>query len=516
MAHAAIGEPHSKIMPLNVSNYFASARAHLIDLASTLLLFFCASIAAGRVWRFPFDDEVYTLARAEMRSALKLLVIFPRTGGDIHPPLPHLLFYGLRHLGLSDAGMRLCSLAMTGLALVLFQLLALTWIAQRHGSAASLPIRLIAVLLFGLTPLAIGLGDALRWYPLFALSIALFVTLYLAGNVAAQLCSGLVLGLAASIDLIAAIIVPPFMLYRYGLQRQFRWSFDLTFWLLAGLGGSLGIYSAYWLFADRIALVLTTFDTGIVRVVLLETLGFFGGHALGVSQAWLVVPMVVIFAIAAYSEIDRTQPGKPAHFLLLMLGASALMVLAGFALPRAFLYLAPAVAVLLTLFFDRQIQAGHAARTLALVTLVLVTSIAVVANVNFGTHPFKRNAVIPYQSILDFIADNEKGHVLVVSTDPVMPWLLEKAGGDRCIYFFSKVRHCLAPEQRFDTIFVVSGYNGEDEARMRQFKSFLADITAGRSKVATMRAGRDEDAALKTRLTGVQLDEAILTVDYYQ
>ena len=516
MAHAAIGEPHSTAAPLNGSNYFACARAHLIDLASTLVLFFCASIAAGRVWRFPFDDEVYTLARAEMRSALRLLVIFPRTGGDIHPPLPHLLFYGLRHLGLSDAGMRLCSLAMTALALVLFQLLALTWVAQRHGSAASLPIRLIAVLLFGLTPLAIGLGDALRWYPLFALAIALFVTLYLAGNVATQLCAGLVLGLAASIDLSAAIIVPPFLLYRYGLQRRFRWSFDLTFWLLAGLGGSLGFYTAYWLFADRLAPVLTMFNSGVVQAILIETLGFFGGHALGVSQAWLVVPTVVIFAIAAYSAVDRTQPGKPAHLLLLMLVSSALMVLAGFFQPRAFLYLAPAVAVLLTLFFDRQIQAGHAARTLALVTLVLVTSVSAVVNVNFGTHPFKRNAVIPYQSILDFIADNEKGHVLVASTDPVIPWLLEKAGGDRCIYFFSKARRCLAPAQRFDTIFVIAGHTGEDEARMRQFKSFLADITAGRSNVATLRAGRDEDAALKTRLTGIHLDEAILTVDYYQ
>ena len=516
MAHAAIGEPRSEIAPLQVPNYFACARAHLIDLAATLVLFFCASIAAGRVWRFPFDDEVYTLARSEMRSALRLLVVFPRTGGDIHPPLPLLLFYGLRHLGLSDAGMRLCSLAMTALALVLFQLLALTWIAQREGSAAAPPIRLIAVLLFGLTPLAIGLGDALRWYPLFALAIALFVTLYLAGNVVAQLCSGLVLGLAASIDLSAAIIIPPFMLYRYGLQRRFHWSFDLTFWLLAGLGGSLGFYTAYWLFTDRLALVLTMFAAGIVQAILMETLGFFGGHALGVSQAWLVVPTVVIFAIAAYSEIDRTQAGKPAHLLLLMLGAGALMVLAGFFQPRAFLYLAPAVAVLLTLFFDRQIQAGHSARTLALVTLVLVTSVPTVANVNFGTHPFKRNAVIPYQSILDFIADNEKGHVLVVSTDPVIPWLLEKAGGDRCIYFFSRMRHCLAPAQRFDTIFVISGHNGEGEARMRQFKDFLADITAGRSKVATLRAGRDGDAALKTRLTGVHLDEAILTVDYYQ
>jgi len=50
----------------------------------------------------------------------------------------------------------------------------------------------------------------------------------------------------------------------------------------------------------------------------------------------------------------------------------------------------------------------------------------------------------------------------------------------------------------------------------RRFKTFLADITSGRSKVATLRAGRDEDAVLKTRLTGVHLDEAILTVDYYQ
>jgi hypothetical protein len=516
MAHAAIAEPHSTAAPLNVSNYFACARVHLIDLASTLVLFFCTSIAAGRVWRFPFDDEIYTLLTLKMRSALKLLVVFPRTGTDIHPPLPLLFFYGLGHLGLSDAGMRLCSLAMTALALVLFQLLALTWIAQRHDSAAAPPVRLIAVLLFGLTPLAIGLGDALRWYPLFALAIALFVTLYLAGNVATQLCSGLVLGLAASIDLIAALMVPPFLLYRYGLQRRFRWSFDLTFWLLAGLGGSLGFYTAYWLFADRLALVLTIFDIGVVQAILIETLGFFGGHALGVSQAWLVVPTIVIFGIAAYSAIDRTQPGNPAHLLLLMLASGALMVLAGFFQPRAFLYLAPSVAVLLTLFFDRQIQAGHGARTLALVTLVLVTSVSAVPNVNFGTHPFKRNAVIPYQNILDFIADNEKGHVLVVSTDPVMPWLLEKAGGDRCIYFFFKARHCLAPAQRFDTIFVISGYNGEDEAMKQQFKTFLADITAGRSKVATLRAGRDEDAALKTRLTGVHLDEAILTVDYYQ
>jgi hypothetical protein len=116
---AAGGEPHSETAPQDASNYFACARAHALDLASTLILFFCASISAGRVWRFPFDDEIYTLTRTQMRSVFK---VFPKNS--------EMLFYGLHHLGLSDPQMRLCSLAMTGLALVLFQLLALTWIAQ--------------------------------------------------------------------------------------------------------------------------------------------------------------------------------------------------------------------------------------------------------------------------------------------------------------------------------------------------------------------------------------------------
>ena len=76
--------------------------------------------------------------------------------------------------------MRLCSLAMTAAALVLFQLLVLTWIAQRNRKPNTPATRLIAVLLFSLTPLAVDQGDALRWYPPFALAVALFVTLYLA------------------------------------------------------------------------------------------------------------------------------------------------------------------------------------------------------------------------------------------------------------------------------------------------------------------------------------------------
>ena len=498
-------------------SYTASASTYALDLASTLVLFISVSFLAGRVWRFPFDDEIYTLSVIERQSARALLTVFP-AAQDVHPPLSYLVFHGLRQLGLSDAGMRLSSLAMTAAALLLFQLLALTWIAPRNSAANSLPIRLIAVLLFALTPLAISQGDALRWYPLFALQIALFVTLYLAPhNGAARLWSGVALGFAASTNFLAALMVPAFMLYRYVLQRQFRWSFDLAYWLLTGGTAALGLYTAYSVLAHRHGHANAQFGS-IVTSVPLDTLGFFGGDALGLSQAWLVGPTAIIFVLAIFSAIDRKQPDKPAHLLLLMLAATATMALAGFAKPRSFLYLAPVVAVLLTLFVDRQVRQGHAGCVLALISLVLAVSVSAIANINFGTHPFKRNSVIPYQSILDFIDSNAKGSVLVISTDPVIPWVLGATNDDRCAGYFLNVRHCLDSGRRYDSIFVIFGHSdkSENEAVMQIFNNLLAGITAERSKIATFGAGLDEDAAMKSRLSGVPLERNILTVDYYR
>jgi hypothetical protein len=500
------------------SSYFACARAHVVDLAAMAILFFATSLAAGRVWRFPFDDEIYTLSVITRQSALTLLTTFP-TREDVHPPLSYLVFHALRQLGLDDAGMRMCSLAMTAAAFALFQILVLTLIAQRHRAAGSLPIRLITVLLFGLTPLAISQGDALRWYPLFTLFVALFVTLYLASrDRTTQLCSGAALGLAASTNLAAALLVPPFMLYRYGLQRRFCWSFDLPFWLLAGCCGALGVYSAFWVFARRLALVHTQFGS-ILQAIPVDALGFFGGDALGVSQSWIVVPAVIISALAFAAAIDRREPQKPAHFLLLIIAATVLLALAGFAKPRSFLYLAPMVAALLTCFFAALASKGKGGRALLFVSLMLATSVSAIANVNFGTHPFKRNSSIPYQAILDFIHGNGTGRTLVVSTDPVIPWMLEHGGGsDLCAGYFFQSRRCLVPGQGFDSIFIVSGHNDKsaNAAVMRKFNRLIGEVTAGRSKVATLHAGVDQDAALKTRLTGVPLDDFVLKVEYYR
>ena len=511
-----------RLMPTLSAEFTACARIYALDVASSIFLFICASFMAGRAWRFPFDDELIALSPIERsHSALELLIHYLK-GGDIHPPLSFLLFYGLQHLGFSEAGMRLCSIAMTALALALFHLIALALVARRGGEAVSLTTRLIAVLLFGLCPLAIGQGDAIRWYPLFAVLFSLFITLYLfGGNRAARLCSAVALGLAASTNFLAAIVFAPFALYRYGLQRQFRASFDAAFGLAVLLFGSLGIVSAYSIFAKRFSGVMhTEFGHSILQAVLSDVLGFFGGDALGVSQAWIVIPAVVISLGAAFSEIDRRQPANPVNLFLLMLAVAALMALPGFAKPRSFLYLAPVVAVLLTLFLDRQVRRGQTRRVVLLAALILAPSVGAVANINFGAHPFKRNSAIPYRSIIDFIVTNETGSVLVVSTDPIVPWVLQHQHNrdGRCVSYFLTGSECLATGRRYDSIFVIAGHNNTSDniAFGQKFASGLDKLAAGRHKVATIHVGVDEDAGLKSRLTGVALDKYILAVDLYR
>jgi len=496
----------------------ACARAHVLDVLAMVILYVGASILAGRVWRFPFDDELIALAPIErIHSAIGLVVHYLK-GGDIHPPLSFLLFYGLYHAGLSEAGIRLCSLAMTAVSLAIFQLLALMLAARRDG--VPLSTRLIAVLLFGLAPLAVSQGDAIRWYPMFAMLIAMFVVLYVAAdNDVARFCSAIPLGLAASTNFLAVIVLLPLALYRYALQRRFRAPLDLGFALTALIFGGMGLVSAYSIYTMRLRGVMhTEFGHGLVQAILTNVLGFFGGDALGVSQGWIIVPTVIISAVAIVSVIDRKQPDDPAHLLLLMLAATVLMVLPGFAKPRSFLYLAPAMAAVLTIFFDRQILLRGVGAVPLLASLIVVANVGAIANVNGGTHPFKRNSVIPYRNIIDFIQSNESGYTAIASTDPVVVWVLQHQHGrqDRCVEYFLAVAKCLVSGRRYDSIFVITGHSDKPAAKRRRFDQLVGQLTAGRQKVMTFHAGLDEDAELKTRLTGVELARYILAVDLYR
>jgi hypothetical protein len=146
----------------------------------------------------------------------------------------------------------------------------------------------------------------------------------------------------------------------------------------------------------------------------------------------------------------------------------------------------------------------------------VAVSISAIASIDSGTHPFKRNSAIPYQSILDFIHDNRTDAALVISTDPVVPYLLRDVGNGGCTGYLFEAARCLG--HKYDSIFVISGHSNvsANPVVMRKFGILTTEVTAGRTKVATLHAGVDEDAALKTWLTGVPLDKYILNVDYYR
>ena len=508
--------------PVGLLEPASTARSYAPDLIASFVLFVSASLMAGRVWRFPFDDEVYSLTAAESsRSSLELLGFYLK-GGDVHPPLADLTFHTLYHLGLSGAGIRLCSLAMTALSLALFHRLTLAMIAQRTQAAIRPSTRVIAALLFGLSPLAISVGDAIRWYPLFSLLFSLFVTLYLrARNEPARLGSAVALGLAASTSFLAAIVVLPLLLYRYALQRQFRPRFDFAYWAIFSLFGSFGFASAYSIAVKRLGLAVGgQFDAGPFRSLATDVLGFFGGDALGVSQAWIVVPVTLITGWALLREIDRTRPANPVHLFLLMFGAMALMVLLGFGKPRSFLYLAPVLAAILTFFFDRWPADREAWGTTLLVALVLMASVAAIANINHGTRPFKRNSAIPFADIEDFVQSNKKGNVLIVTTDPVVVWVLRHQGEqeNRCISYFIRESACFAADRHYDSVFVISGHSSaSDSGRfITRFDAQVKDVTVDKRKTAELHVGLDEDAGFKSWLTHEPLDKFILTIDLYQ
>jgi hypothetical protein len=256
-----------------------------------------------------------------------------------------------------------------------------------------------------------------------------------------------------------ALLVPPFLFYRHVLQRRFRWSFDLSYWLIAVVGATIGFCSAYWIFTYRTDAVRTEFSAGAIRSVPIDVLGFFGGDALGISQAWIVVPVAIAFVLAVAGEIDPHKPGKPVHLLLLLLSAPALMALAGFATPRSFLYLTPVTAALITMLFDRQLRQGRNQRAIVVAAITLAASVSAIANLMAGTHPFKRNSVVPYQAIFDFIDRDANGSALVISTEPVVPWILRLAGENRCAGYFLDARRCLASGRHYDSIFVISGHH---------------------------------------------------------
>ena len=126
-----------------------------------LALVFVLAWPFGIFDRFPFDDEIGTLDLIARYSPSELIVT--RLGEyDITPPISYLNFQVLVHFGVPIWGMRLVSLIMSAIAFLLILDLTLAMVCSRDKI-----VRLATMFLFISFPLLYGVGDALRWWPVF-------------------------------------------------------------------------------------------------------------------------------------------------------------------------------------------------------------------------------------------------------------------------------------------------------------------------------------------------------------
>jgi hypothetical protein len=521
--------------------FLEAARKYRLDVCITLVLFATAALLTGRAWRFAYDVEEFYFGLMHLTFVQKL------SFGDIHSPLPLLLFTELRQLGFDDPTIRLVSLAASGIALALIQLLTFALLEKR--GELPLHVRFLAIVLFALTPLSLGMGDSIRWYPLFAFAISVFLTFYLAGgNKYWRLAAGAVLGVAASIDFLAIFVALPFAIYRYGLERAFLFRFDAVFWGLAAVFGSAGLWSAYGVatHAPLYTLGNVQFTNSRPSAIAQDILGFFGGNVVGVGEAWVLIPAVVITVVAGILLIDRRHRAAPVHLFLLMLCTPITMALAGFAEPRVFIYLAPIAVALQILFLRRQD-----------VNLVLICGAALLAaelgtatNLYHTSAPFKRESSIPHASVIDFVKGNQEGAALVVTTDQVLAdVLVQDPHAASCTSLLFENHSCFEASRHYDTIFLLYGYSAISDVHQNIYltsgpwpldrtrllpnaltvglgskpgakaQSVAADQLAawlGSSKpAARVHFGEDADAKMKSRLTHTNLDPYLLTADFF-
>ena len=197
-----------------------TSREIIICLASMIIL----ACLFGTFDRFPFDDEIVTLMYIEQLTPVEFLAT--RLGlYDIHPPVSYLVFQFLYYLGFPLWAMRIISLLMTATAFLL--VLDLTFAGLRAGERM---VRLATVVIFLTFPLLYGVGDALRWYPVFAVLVAGFFWLELRCG-QPTIAGGALLGLSASTNFLALVPYFAFAVQRYFFRRRFDFKVDGPFHL---------------------------------------------------------------------------------------------------------------------------------------------------------------------------------------------------------------------------------------------------------------------------------------------
>jgi hypothetical protein len=485
----------------------------------------------GTFDRFPFDDEIVTLALIEHLTPVELL--FTRIGlYDIHPPGSYFMFQLLYNIGLPLWAMRCVSLFMSAIAFLLILDLTLSAI-RANGSM----VRFATIIMFLTFPLLYGVGDALRWYPLFAVLVAGFFWLELRCG-QPTIAGGVLLGLSVSTNFLAFVPYFAFAGQRYFLRRRFDFRVDGPFHLAAVIFAAPGLATFVCvlleaLHRDRSVIHLQFTWSVLASAVAFAQmgLGFLSGYRIGPVELVLGLPFVTLFMLAFGGLVLHRQGSEgrrsdeiTSDLLVITVIMTVLCIIYSlstiFREGRALLFLAPFVLASFALAYWRCFSAA-AWLPVCLASLLLFCT--ALANARQSTGPFKRDLVIPFDEVRNFIADNVHGSVLYLTYESVSRYLMR--GDGYCTMFSLKPGSWLDVEpelspcarnglDRFDTI-VVGLWPPNGPPWTPTGSVALDYIHAHRKLQARAVFGYDRWAGLKTRLTGVALGPWIMTIEIY-
>lgn len=464
----------------------------LVFLAAVLL----AGLAGGLYFRSPFDDEIHTLLAIEELGVWRT-ILTGFDGGDIHPPLSTALFAALSSIGLGPPALRIVAMLLSALAFLAALDVVLHHVQERRWAV---------VALFAACPLLFGVGDSLRWYPLFTLLTALFLRRVLLDG-RPSLGAAILLGLAGMTSFLAFVPALAYGLHRYAIHRRFDGRQDIPFLVVVAV---LALPSA-WALLQVIGGVGAIRDAGPLSAALSLAYGYFAGNRLGPSFVAAVAPLAVAALVAGFLTIRNWRTASPLEQVtVLLIGLAAIALpLIGNAQPRSLLFTAPwlgAVLVLAVLRFGRFAPIARAFLLLA----AAVPTLAVLITLRLGTaYPFKRNLAIPYEEAIEWTLAQVPTGAMAYVSEPVIEYGLRKRG----VCVIGRVRVDEGCDLTGRPVVVV---RDQTFGRISYLNEGVARSTAGRPLAATRDFGVDRDAGLKNRLTGSSLTTWIVRIEVWR
>jgi hypothetical protein len=484
---------------MNMQNH----RARRLDSFLVGVIFVVLAILSGRVFRSAFDDEIFSLNL--IGTADSSLGLFSELlhAIDVHPPLSYLFFYLLSHIGIGEHGLRLASVLVSALAAVVaHRVLCLMVPPQRPLSVSD---RVVPIIMLASTPLLVSQGDAIRWYPLFALLFILTLYAYMReprGVYSSALC-----GLLASTSFLGFLVFPLLELDRVS---KIGWKIHLrpialrtSLFSVIALPGLITLWNG--LTNDAHRYLAGQLGGNVVVAAVTTAIGFFGGNSLGLAQSLAILPIGILVLYILYRSVsDPTS--RP---LALNFAALFVLLAIGFSKPRSFSYLA----LLMTLLMSyRWIVDASPNFRYAIGVIGLATPLMVVANIKWNETPYKRNAVIPVEEIVRFARFNSAPGDVIVVSDPVLNWNLRKEVS-ACVSLYLTNAACNIGKA--NKVIVVDGYGIGSEDR-DQWLTSKDRLLAKRTELATVFFGIDHEAWLKRRVIPTMDDYILKAIVYSQ